>query len=173
MGLPDKIIAALQSPLDAEYVHLDVDDGISGYVVSRRFEDMSMLDRQQLIDDALRNAADPLTPEEQRQLLMIAALTPNEYESAGSRIRVHKIRELDDGSLEILLHGSYSDAAYVRGALNNQKGVDTTEPKQCPGAIGILMTFRAQGTSANPLTIDRAMKVLESDQYIQVMQPVL
>lgn len=170
MGLPDKIVAALQTPLGAEYIRLDDDDGISGFVVSGRFENMSTLDRQQLIDEALRDAPDPLSQEEQRQILMIAGLTPREYESVGARIRVHKIRKLGDGSLEVLLHGGYSDAIYVRGALNNQKGVQTTKPEQCPGAIGILMKFRAKGTAADPLTRERAISVLEADQYIQVMQ---
>ena len=48
--------------------------------LSAAFEQMSTLDRQQMIDDALRNAADPLSNEEQRQILMIAGLTPQEYE---------------------------------------------------------------------------------------------
>ncbi len=170
MGITDKIINSLQEPLHAEYIRLDDDDGISGYVVSSQFEKMSPLDRQQLIDEALRGAADPLSSEEQRQILMIAGLTPLEYESVGARIRVHKIRELGDGSLEVLLHGGYSDAKYVRRALNNQEGVTTTEPEQSPGARGILMTFRAKGTDANPLTREKAANVLEADSYIEVMQ---
>lgn len=66
MGLADKVVAALQTPLGAEYIRLDDDDGISGFVVSGRFENMSTLDRQQLIDEALRDAPDPLSQEEQR-----------------------------------------------------------------------------------------------------------
>jgi acid stress-induced BolA-like protein IbaG/YrbA len=170
VGLPDKIIAAIQSPLAAEYIRLDDDDGITGFVVSRKFENMSTLDRQSLIDEALRNATDPLSTEEQRQVLMIAGLTPAEYESAGARIRVREIREQGDGSLEVLLHGGYSDAVYVKGALNNEKGVQTTEPEPCPDAVGILMRFRAKGTEVNPLTRARAIKVLQADRYIQVMQ---
>ncbi len=172
MGLTDKIIiSALQEPLHAEYMHLDDDDGISGYIVSSRFEEMSTLDRQQLIDEALRGAAD-LSSEEQRQILMIAGLTPLEYESVGARIRVHRIKELENGSLEVLLHGAYSDAKYVRDALNNQKGVTTTEPQQSPGARDILMTFHAKGTPANPLTKKKAISVLEADSDIKVMQNV-
>ncbi len=172
MEITEKIISALQAPLHPEYIHLDDDDGISGYVVSSQFEKMSPLDRQQLIDESLQKAADPLSSEEQRQILMIAGLTPLEYESVGARIRVHKIRELDDGSLEVLLHGSYSDAKYVRGALNNQEDVTTTEPQQSPGARGILMTFHAKGTQANPLTKEKAINVLEADSYIEVMQSI-
>jgi acid stress-induced BolA-like protein IbaG/YrbA len=147
VGLSEKIIAALQAPLNAEYVRLEDDDGISGFVVSRRFENMSTLDRQQLIDEVLRNGPDPLSHEEQRQILLIAGLTPREYDSANPRIRVHRIREQTDGSLEILLHGPYSDAMYVRDALENEEGVQTTEPEQVPGAIGILMKFSAKGTA--------------------------
>jgi len=162
----------LREPLGAEYIHLDDDDGISGYVVSGGFEGMSSLDRQRLIDDTLRNAEDPLSKEERRHVLMIAALTPLEYESAGAHIRVHKIRELGDGSLKVLLHGSYSDARYVRGALNNEKGVKTTEPEQCPGAEGILMTFRATGSETNPLTKEKAIRVLAADQYIELVENI-
>jgi len=170
VGIQDRIINALQTPLKAEYIRLDDDDGISGFVVSREFEKMSTLDRQQLIDVALRNAPNPLTNEEQRQVLMIAGLTPGEYESVGARIRVHRVKELGDGLLEVLVHGGYSDAMYVRRALNNQKGVQTTEPEQSPGAVGILMTFRAKGTQANPLTKEKTIAVLTADQYIRVMQ---
>ena len=172
MGLIDRIISALQTPLGAEYIRLDDDDGISGFVISSRFENMSNLDRQQLIDDALHNAADPISAEEQRRILMIAGITPLEYESVGSKIRVHKIRELDGGSLEVVLHGTYSDAEYVRGALNNQKGVTTSEPAPSPGAVGVLMTFLAKGTQANPLTKETAARALEADKYIRVMQEV-
>jgi hypothetical protein len=168
--LSAKIIAALQAPLSAEHVRLDDDDGISGFVVSRRFENMSTLDRQQLIDEILRNGPDPLSPEEQRQILVIAGLTPTEYDSASPRITVHRIREQTDGSLEILLHGPYSDAMYVRDALESEKGVQTTEPEQVPGAIGILMKVSARGTPEDPLTKERATSVLTADQYIQVMQ---
>lgn len=170
MGIAEKIVSALQKPLVAEYIRLDDDDGVSGFVVSPRFENMSNLDRQKLIDDALNHAPDPLSKEEQRQVLMIAGLTPLEYESVGPKIRVHKIKEFGDGSLEVLLHGGYSDAMYVRGALQNQKGVEAGEPQQSAGAAGILMTIRAKGTPANPLDKAKAIEVLKADQYIQVMQ---
>ena len=170
MGLSEKILTALQVPLSAECVRLDDDDGISGFVVSRRFENMSTLDRQQLIDEALRSGPDPLSHDEQRQIILIAGLTPREYDSASPQIRVHRIREQNDGSLEILLHGGYSDAMYVRDVLENEKGVQTTEPEQCPGAIGILVKFSAKGTAEAPLTEERATRVLRADQYIQVMQ---
>ena len=76
MVLTDKIISALRRPLKAEYIHLDDDDGISGFVVSREFEKLSMLDRQRLIDDALSNASASLSKDEQRRILMIAGVTP-------------------------------------------------------------------------------------------------
>ena len=80
MGLTDKIADALHKSLRAEYLRLDNDDGISGFVVSPQFENISAIDRQRLIDEALPNAPDPLSAEEQRQVLMIAGLTPLEYE---------------------------------------------------------------------------------------------
>ena len=88
----------------------------------------------------------------------------------GARIRVHRIRQQPDGSLEVVLHGGYSDAVYIRGAFNNQKGVKTTEPQESSGATGILMSFLAKGTDANPLTKDVAIRVLQADPYIEVME---
>ena len=168
MGLTEKVTDALQKSLGADYIRLDNDDGISGFVVSRQFEKVSMLDRQQLIDEALRNAAEPLSAEEQRKILMIAGLTPLEYESVGTRIRVRKIKELEDGSLEVLLRGGYSDAVYVQGALRSQKGVTTTEPERSPSENGTQMKFRARGTEVNPLTKEKAISVLKADRYIAV-----
>jgi hypothetical protein len=169
MDVRDKIIAALMDKMDVHYVRLEDDDGITGYVVSPQFRDMSTLDRQGLIENALSSSRKALTPQEQRQVLMIAGLTPEEYESVGTRIRVHKVKEMAGGTLEILLHGGRADAEYVRGALNNHKGIQTTEPKQVPGAVGILMSFRAKGNGANPLTKAKAIRILKHDRYIEVM----
>lgn len=166
MELTDKIVDALQKPLDAEYIRLEDDDGISGFVVSGRFEKMSTLDRQRLIDEALRAPSASLSKEEQRQILMIAGLTPDEYESVGARIPVNRIRPFADGSIEILVRGNYSDANYVSSALKRLSGVKTTSPTQSPGATGVHMTFLAKGTQANPLTKEVAVNALSSDQYI-------
>jgi hypothetical protein len=167
MDVKDKIISALAKTLKPEYVRLEDDDGISGFVVSRQFEGISPLDRQGRIDDVLSEAS--LTHEERRQVLLIAGLTPEEYEGVGARIRVHRVREMAGGAVEILLHGALSDALYVRGALNNQKGVRTTEPKPVGGAPGVLMTFRAKGTAVNSLTKEKVIRVLRNDPYIEVM----
>jgi hypothetical protein len=164
-----KLINALQANLTAHYIRLEEDDGISGFVVSPQFEGMSTLDRQGLIEHAISNAPEPLTSEEQRQILMIAGLTPAESDAVGAGIRVHRLRELSDGTIEVLLHGGTSDAEYVRGAFKALKGVQTTEPEQSAGARGILMLFRARGTPADPLTKDKVVRVLKSDPYITLM----
>jgi hypothetical protein len=168
MDLKDKVIAALFQELKPEYVRLADEDGISGFVVSRQFDGMSALDRQERIEDALSNAS--LTLEERRQILMIAGLTPEEYEAVGARIRVNRVKEITGGAVEVLLHGNPSDAAYVRGMLQNQEGVQkTTEPTPVPGARGDLMSFRASGTKTNPLNKERAIRILKEDPYIEVM----
>ncbi|MEX2120405.1 MAG: hypothetical protein WD847_12485 [Pirellulales bacterium] len=169
MDVKEKIIKALAKSLRIDYIRLEDDDGISGYVVSSQFKDMPTLARQELIDDALGNAPDPLAPDERRQVLMIAGLTPIEYEAVGAPIRIHRIKELPGPTIEVFLHGGLSDAEYVRGALNNQKGVKTTEPTPVPGAPGVLMSFRAKGTRANPLTKQKAIRILKSDAYVAVM----
>lgn len=168
MALKEKIVSALSKALNVEFIRLEEDDGISGFIVSSQFEGMSTLDRQAFIDKALEDGPDALTPKEKRQVLMIAALTPREYESAGARIRVDRVKQMAGGAVEIVLHGGVSDAEYVRGALRNQKGVQTTEPKSKPGAVGVLMYFRVKGNGAEPLTRDRVVQILRSDRYIEV-----
>jgi stress-induced morphogen len=91
MDLKDKIINVLSQALQPEQVRLDDDDGISGFVVSGAFEGMSTLDRQGKIEELLQNAE--LTHEQRRRILMIAGLTPEEYEAVGARIRVHRVKE--------------------------------------------------------------------------------
>jgi hypothetical protein len=168
MDIKDKIIKGLFQALKPEYVRLEDDDGISGFVVSRQFEGMSTLDRQGLIEKVLSKGPQPLTQGERRRVLIIAGLTPIEYESVGARIMVHSVREMTAGAVEVLLRGSLSDAEYVRGALKNQKGVRTTEPKPANGALGLSMSFRAKGTEATPLTKEKTIRILRKDPYIEV-----
>ncbi len=165
-GIKTKVVNALTHGIPAEYVRLDDDDGISGFVVANRFENESTLDRQAMIDEALVHA--DLSPIEQRQILMIAGLTPQEYEAVGGPIRVHKVKQLAN-AIEVILHGAKSDAAYVQGTLEKVEGVKTSKPKQVDGARGVLMSFRAHGTSTNPLTKEKAIGVLLKSRYNQIM----
>jgi hypothetical protein len=169
MDLRAKIVKALSEFLQVDYIRLEEDDGVSGFVVSPRFQEISTVDRQGLIEEALSKASDPLTPRERRQVLMIAGLTPEEYDAVGARIRVHRVKEMARGKVEVLLHGALSDAEYVREALNNQKGIRTTAPRMVDGARGILMSFRAEGNEGAPLTKERALRILKQDRYIEVM----
>jgi hypothetical protein len=169
MDIKEKIVSALQQPLGASYIRLDDDDGISGFVVADRFVGMSTLDRQRLIDDALGRASPALEPQERRRVLMIAALTPAEYDAVGANIMVLKVKERAGGSVEVLVNGGLSDVEYVRGALKLLKGVKTTEPKQTTGPAGTLMSFRAEGSKASPLSKDTVVHVLERQPYVTVM----
>ena len=167
MAAKAKIAEALFRAFKPEYVRLDDDQGISGIVVSRLFEDMSAMDRQTKIDEVLGAAS--LSQDERREVLMIAGITPAEFQTVGTRIRVHRIKEVAGGAVEVLLYGGSSDAEYVRNAFNNQKGVQTTEPKPVVGALGVWISFRAKGSSASPLTKDKAIRILKGDPYIEVM----
>lgn len=84
MDLKEKVEAALERYFNPDQVHLESDDGISGYVVSPKFQKISSLDRQMLIDKALRGSSVPFSKAELRHVLAIAALTPAEYEAIGS-----------------------------------------------------------------------------------------
>lgn len=83
MDLKEKVETALRRYFHPEVVHLDNDEGISGYVVSPRFQKMPSLDRQMLIYSALRGSSVALSEGDIRQVLAIAALTPAEYEALG------------------------------------------------------------------------------------------
>jgi len=166
MDLKDKIMKALFQSFEPEFMRIEDDDGISGFVVSRSFRGISSLDRQGRIEKTLQKT--PLAREERRRILMIAGLTPEEYEAVGVRIRVPEVKQIAGGALEILVYGGLSDAEYVRKTLNNQKGVQTTDPKPVGDAYGLLNSFRAQGTEANPLTKEKTLRLLKKDRYVEV-----
>jgi acid stress-induced BolA-like protein IbaG/YrbA len=81
VDLKKKVAAALRGAAADARIRLEDDDGISGFVVSAEFRGMSALDRQMLIDGALRNSSLKFSKPELRQILAIAALTPAEYDT--------------------------------------------------------------------------------------------
>ena len=83
MDLKEKVTRALQKNLSPAHVHLEDDEGISGFVVSAQFQRKTALDRQTLIDHALRSSSAKLTKAELRHVFAIAGLTPVEYEALG------------------------------------------------------------------------------------------
>ena len=64
MDLQQKIERVLQAAFDPDEIRLEDDDGISGYVISRRFRGMEPFDRQGMIYDALHDPTVDLQPEE-------------------------------------------------------------------------------------------------------------
>ena len=168
MDVREKIIKALSQSFQVDYVRLESVDGISGFVVSPQFEEVATMDRQIAIDEALDKASDPLTAEERRQVLMIAALTPDEYNAVGLPIRIHRVREMAGGAVEVVIRGGPSDAGYVRRTLNNHKGISAAEPKPVPEAVGILMSLRVKGTAGLPLTKAKVLRILKNDRYIDI-----
>jgi hypothetical protein len=167
MDLREKIAKILSRSLGDVAVRLEDDDGITGYAVSDRFRGMPSLDRQRLIDSLLRQGPEPLSDAEQRRVLMIATLTPVEFDSIGARIRVQKLRT-KAGRVEVLLHGRAADAEYLRDVLG-RGGVKTTDPKQSRDAPGILMTIRAEGEGSAPLTKEKVARILGGDPYVEVL----
>jgi acid stress-induced BolA-like protein IbaG/YrbA len=79
VDLRKKVKLALERYLRPERIELKDNDGISGYVVSPQFRRMTMIDRQALIYNALRESSARLKPEEIRRVIAVAALTPEEY----------------------------------------------------------------------------------------------
>lgn len=64
MDVRDKIIDALMDNLEVHYVRLEDDDGITGFIVSPQFRGRSSLERQVMIEYALKTATNPITPVE-------------------------------------------------------------------------------------------------------------
>jgi acid stress-induced BolA-like protein IbaG/YrbA len=83
--LREKVQEALRKALNPDHIHVEDDDGIWGYVVSGQFGGLPSLDRQMLIDRALRGAIPKLTKAELHRVLAIAPLTPAEYLGLPSR----------------------------------------------------------------------------------------
>jgi acid stress-induced BolA-like protein IbaG/YrbA len=81
LALKEKVESALKGAIAANRIRLEDDDGISGFIVSSDFRGMTALDRQTLIENALRHSSVKFTKPELRQILAIAALTPAEYET--------------------------------------------------------------------------------------------
>ena len=79
MDLAQKVTEALRRRFDPEFVKLEDDGGISGFVVSPSFQGKTALVRQSEIHEALHGPSSPLTPAESKRVLAIAALTPAEY----------------------------------------------------------------------------------------------
>src|SRR5689334_18883437 len=104
MDLRDKIVAAFSERFPVDFFRLVDDDGITGFVVSLRFQGMSMLDRQSMIDQASRQASLPFSREEQRQVSMIAGLSPGEYDMVGAKVQVSGVKELSGGAVEVVVN---------------------------------------------------------------------
>ena len=83
MDLKDKVTEALHQALTPELILLEDDDGISGYVVSKLFHGMPALERQDLIERAVRNSPSKLTKSDERHILAIAGISPAEYDVIG------------------------------------------------------------------------------------------
>jgi hypothetical protein len=81
VDLKDKVAEALRQALRPDHLQLDDDDGVWGFVVSTQFRQMPALERQVMIENALRNSAFKLTKAELRNVLAIAPLTPAEFEA--------------------------------------------------------------------------------------------
>lgn len=78
MELTEKIAGILQSSFNAEDVRVSDDEGITGFVISTAFQNLSSLDRQKLINGKLRAKEGGLLPRELRRVLLISPLTPLE-----------------------------------------------------------------------------------------------
>lgn len=78
MDLKEKVGALLRAAFDPEELVLDDSDGVTGYLVTPKFEGYDSLERQKMINKVLRTRESGLSRAEQREIFVIAALTPVE-----------------------------------------------------------------------------------------------
>ena len=78
MDLKEKVASLLRAAFDPEELALDDSDGLGGFVVSSRFRGLDSLERQKMINKIVRARDSGLSKEELREILVIAALTPEE-----------------------------------------------------------------------------------------------
>jgi stress-induced morphogen len=77
--LRKKVTSALEAAFHPDRILLEDDDGITGYVISPKFRGLDSYDRQTMIYEVLQGRGAKLTKSQQKQILLIAALTPEEY----------------------------------------------------------------------------------------------
>ena len=78
MDLKEKVATFLRAAFQPDDLVLDDSDGLSGYITSTKFRGFDSLDRQKMLDKVLRAPESGLTKPELREILVIAALTPEE-----------------------------------------------------------------------------------------------
>jgi stress-induced morphogen len=78
-----KVKRALQRAFQPDTIKLEDDEGIIGVVVSDQFRQVESIDRQMLIDKALRDPSSHLSQEEIRRVLAIAPMTRAEFTAFG------------------------------------------------------------------------------------------
>jgi stress-induced morphogen len=79
MDLRERITTILKSAFQPERILLEDVGGITGYIISPKFRGLDSYDRQSMIYDALQGRSSKLNKAQQRKILLIAALTPEEY----------------------------------------------------------------------------------------------
>jgi hypothetical protein len=84
MDLVQRVKRLLRRRFAPADIKLDDDDGVTGYIVSPMLRGKSSLERQTEIDEVLRDASARLSQEDLSRILLIAALTPVEFESAST-----------------------------------------------------------------------------------------
>ena len=79
MELVKKIKTVLNRSFKPQVLELEDDGGVIGVVVSDHFREVQSLDRQLMIQNALRKSLKPLSIDEMGRILAIAPMTPEEY----------------------------------------------------------------------------------------------
>lgn len=93
MDLREKLTKTLRLIFKPQYIRLRSDAGVSGYLVSKQFYQMSSLDRQKRLHHALLTGPEKFTKAELRKVIAIAPLTPAEYNALRPKRRVRRSKQ--------------------------------------------------------------------------------
>ena len=75
-------------------------------------------------------------------------------------MRVYRVRSLQNGSIEVMLHGNATDAAYVARCLSQHQGA-TVERPNLKGKAAAFVYLIAKSDAAKPLTAEIAKRLLQ------------
>lgn len=84
-------------------------------------------------------------------------------------IRLHRVKKLADGTLELWLHGREPDAEYVAGRLKHIPDADVSDPYFKSGTTGVFVYLSVRVGRPSTLTTNTLLGTLSGDPEIEII----
>lgn len=84
-------------------------------------------------------------------------------------IHVHRVKQLGDGSLEVMFRGGDVDAQYITDLLNKVENLKISKAEPKGGMDGFTFLIVC-GPQSHPFTREQALQMLKDDQHIEVVE---